>query len=111
MTIFAIDPRTLGRSYQEAKEGVADALINMTVARCSGEGRLGEFVFGRLPQRAFVSGHLLPRYDQTGEVDETDDIHTAMVSSATFRLRIPMQYRGGAACRAAPAAVLQSVIG
>jgi hypothetical protein len=79
VTVLALDPRSLGASFQEAKEAVTDALVNLTVARCSGGGSFGLDVYGRLPQRAFVSGHLLPRFDETGLTDETDDIHISVI--------------------------------
>jgi hypothetical protein len=79
MTRLSIAPQALNASLQEAKEAVADALVNMTIARCSGIGEFGRIVYGRSPQRAFVSGFLLPRFAEIGDDDETSDIHIAVV--------------------------------
>lgn len=59
----------------DAKEGLVDALLNLTWQRCSGEGPDGETIFGTKPSLRFVSGFLLPRYEETGQEDETSDIH------------------------------------
>ncbi len=37
----------------------------------------GEFIFGVKPSAKLVSGFLLPRFDATGQGDETSDIHIA----------------------------------
>ncbi len=79
MTRIGVAPQALNASLQEAKEAVADALVNMTVARCSGIGDFGRIVYGRSPERAFVSGFLLPRFAEIGDDDETSDIHIAVV--------------------------------
>src|SRR4029077_7252153 len=42
-----------------------------------GEGEAGEFVYGVKPSAKFVSGFLLPRFDESGQEDETSDIHIA----------------------------------
>jgi hypothetical protein len=65
-------------ALQEAKEAVADALVNLVADRVSGAGDDGQFVFDAIPHRAFVSGHLLPRYDSAGD-DDTSDIHLSAV--------------------------------
>lgn len=59
----------------DAKEGLVDALLNLTWQRASGSGADGEVVFGVKPSLRFVSGFLLPRYEETGQDDETSDIH------------------------------------
>ena len=59
----------------DAKEGLVDALLNLTWQRCSGDGPDGETVCGTKPSLRFVSGFLLPRYEETGQEDETSDIH------------------------------------
>ena len=59
----------------DAKEGMVDALLNLTWQRSSGAGPDGQVVFGTKPSLRFVSGFLLPRYEETGQVDETSDIH------------------------------------
>lgn len=56
------------------KEAVCDSLINLTFARVSGFGPDGALVFGRKPNRHFVSGFLAPGFDPTGQDDETSDI-------------------------------------
>ena len=61
----------------EAKEAVVEALLHLAVQRCTGEGPSGEFIFGVKPSAKLVSGFLLPRFDATGQGDETSDIHIA----------------------------------
>jgi hypothetical protein len=74
-----VDLRTLPREiadYQsDAKEGIVDALLNLTYQRVSGSGPDGEVVYGPKPSLQWVSGFLLPRYDATTGDDETSDIH------------------------------------
>ena len=65
----------LNSRIADAKEGLVDALLNLTWQRCSGDGPEGEIVFGTKPSLRFVSGFLLPRYEETGQEDETSDIH------------------------------------
>lgn len=62
---------------QELKEAVCCALVNLTVARVSGTDQEGLIVYGRSPRRAIVSGQLLPRFDPTGQDDESSDIRIA----------------------------------
>ena len=59
----------------EAKEALVDALLNRTWQRCSGWDSEGSFVYGVKPSQRFVSGFLLPRFDELGVQDETSDIH------------------------------------
>src|SRR6266700_1891509 len=66
-----------GADLTEAKEAVVEALLQLAVQKCTGEGSAGEFVFGVKPSAKFVSGFLLPRFDATGQGDETSDIHIA----------------------------------
>src|SRR5258708_6265019 len=61
----------------EAKEAVVEALLRLAVQKCTGEGGAGEFIFGVKPSAKLVSGFLLPRFDATGQDDETSDIHIA----------------------------------
>ncbi|MVT55280.1 helicase [Bradyrhizobium yuanmingense] len=49
----------------------------MTVARVSGSDAEGRILYGRSPRRSIVSGQLLPRFDATGQDDETSDIRIA----------------------------------
>ena len=66
-----------GTDLTEAKEAVVEALLQLAVQRCTGEGSAGEFIFGVKPSAKLVSGFLLPRFDATGQGDETSDIHIA----------------------------------
>ncbi len=73
------DLRTLpvaAQSYlSDAKEGIVDALLNLTWERSSGAGKEGENVYGHKPSIKFVSGFLLPRFNELQTEDETSDIH------------------------------------
>ena len=66
-----------GTDLTEAKEAVVEALLQLAVQKCTGEGSAGEFIFGVKPSAKLVSGFLLPRFDATGQGDETSDIHIA----------------------------------
>ena len=66
-----------GTDLTEAKEAVVEALLQLAVQKCTGEGPAGEFIFGVKPSSRLVSGFLLPRFDATGQGDETSDIHIA----------------------------------
>ena len=66
-----------GVDLTEAKEAVVEALLQLAVQKCTGEGNAGDFIFGVKPSAKLVSGFLLPRFDATGEGDETSDIHIA----------------------------------
>ena len=66
-----------GTDLTEAKEAVVEALLQLAVQRCTGEGSAGEFIFAVKPSAKLVSGLLLPRFDATGQGDETSDIHLA----------------------------------
>lgn len=58
------------------KEGVVDALVNLTFQRISGHGEEGSVVFGVRPRSSFSSAFLLPRPLSLGESDEvTQPIH------------------------------------
>ncbi len=63
----------------EVKEAVCDALVNLIVARVSGADDEGQIIFGRSPRRAIFSGQLLPRFDDSGQEDETSDIRIAAI--------------------------------
>lgn len=65
----------LASDITDAKEALVDALLNRTWQRCSGWGSEGSFVYGVKPSQRFVSGFLLPRFDELGVQDETSDIH------------------------------------
>lgn len=62
-------------NLEDAKEALVDALLNMTWQRASGAGPEGGLVFAVKPSLRFVSGFLLPRFEETGQIDETSDIH------------------------------------
>ena len=62
-------------NLDDAKEGLVDALLNLTWQRASGAGAEGDIVFGTKPSLRFVSGFLLPRFEESGQQDETSDIH------------------------------------
>jgi len=68
-------PPALSANLDDAKEALVDALLNLTWQRASGDGAEGEIVFGTKPSLRFVSGFLLPRFEETGQEDETSDIH------------------------------------
>lgn len=68
-------PPELDARINDAKEGLVDALLNLTWQRSSGDGPDGQTVFGTRPSMRFVSGFLLPRYEESGQQDETSDIH------------------------------------
>lgn len=63
----------------ELKEAVCDALVNAIVDRVSGADERGRNLLGSSPRRGIVAGQLLPRFDITGNDDETTDIRIAAV--------------------------------
>jgi hypothetical protein len=75
--MIGLDASQLAAVPQELKEAVCNALVNLTVARVSGSDSEGRVLFGRSPRRSIVSGQLLPRFDLTGQDDETSDIRIA----------------------------------
>jgi hypothetical protein len=62
-------------NLEDVKEAIVDALLNMTWRRASGAGPEGDVVFAVKPSLRYVSGFLLPRFEETGQRDETSDIH------------------------------------
>lgn len=70
-------PQPIANVITDANEGVVDALLNLTWERVSGSGPEGEVVYGTKPSLRFVSGFLLPRYEESGQEDETSDIHVS----------------------------------
>ena len=66
-----------GTDLTEAKEAIVDALLGLALNRCTGSGRDGAVIYGMRPSSRFVSGFLLPRFDETGLEDETSDIRIA----------------------------------
>jgi hypothetical protein len=68
-------PAEIAANLDDAKEGIVDALLNLTWQRTSGAGAEGEIIFGTKPTLRFVSGFLLPRFEESGAQDETSDIH------------------------------------
>ena len=72
-----------GTDLTEAKEAIVDALLSLALNRCTGSGRDGEVIYGMRPSSRFVSGFLLPRFDETGLEDETSDIRIATMGSTS----------------------------
>ncbi len=66
-----------GTDLTEAKEAIVDALLGLALDKCTGAGQEGALVYGTRPSSQFVSGFLLPRFDETGSEDETSDIRIA----------------------------------
>lgn len=66
-----------GADLTEVKEAIVDALLGLALNRCSGAGHDGTVIYGMRPSSRFVSGFLLPRFDETGLEDETSDIRIA----------------------------------
>jgi hypothetical protein len=63
----------------ELKEAVCDAIVNALVDRVSGSDDRGRNLLGSSPRRGIFAGQLLPRFDITGNDDETTDIRIAAV--------------------------------
>lgn len=63
----------------ELKEAVCDALVNALVDRVSGADERGRNLLSSSPRRGIFAGQLLPRFDVTGNDDETTDIRIAAV--------------------------------
>ncbi|NSY40127.1 DEAD/DEAH box helicase family protein [Leisingera sp. ANG59] len=61
----------------ELKEAVCDALVNTLVNRVTGADERGRNLFGGSPRREIFAGQLLPRFDVSGQDDETTDIRIA----------------------------------
>jgi len=61
----------------EAKEAIVEGLVQLAIQRCTGDGTAGDLIFGAKPSTKLVSGFLLPRFDASGQEDETSDIHLA----------------------------------
>src|SRR3954471_7895701 len=78
-------------NLEDAKEALVDALLNMTWHRASGAGPEGDLVFAVKPSLRFVSGFLLPRFEETGQIDETSDIH---ISTHGLDLQIDAAAKG-----------------
>lgn len=81
-----------GADFTEAKEAIVEGLVQLTVAKCTGAGAEGEFIYGAKPAAKLVSGFLLPRLDASGFDDETSDIHIATMG-------IDLQVAASEACR------------
>lgn len=73
---------------QELKEAVCDSIVNAIVAKVSGDGEFGAFVFGQRPRDQFTSSFLLNQVSASGE-DESSDIRIA-VHGASLKLRKDM---------------------
>lgn len=74
-----LDASQLAAIPQELKEAVCSAIVKQTMDRISGFGEEGRVIFGLSPRRSIVSGQLLPRFDPTGQDDETTDIRIAAI--------------------------------
>ena len=61
----------------ELKEAVCDAIVNSLVDRVSGADERGRNLLGSSPRRGIFAGQLLPRFDTSGNDDETTDIRIA----------------------------------
>ena len=85
-------PEEITDRLTDAKEGLVDSLLNLTLQRVSGFGSEGEIVYGVKPSLRFVSGFLLPRYEETGKEDETSDIH---LSTHGLDFQIKTEATGG----------------
>lgn len=79
----------------ELKEAVCDALVNALAQRLAGADEHGRNLLGSSPRRGIFAGQLLPRFDTSGQDDETTDIRIATVgvdliavagASATMRV-------------------------
>ncbi len=66
-----------GVDFTEVKEAMVDGLLRLTEQHCTGEGSDAEIIYGARPSSRLVSAFLLPRYDRSGNEDETSDIHIA----------------------------------
>lgn len=62
---------------QELKEAVCDALTNLTIETVSGMSPASTYLYGSTPRRSIVSGQLLPRFDESGQNDDSSDIRIA----------------------------------
>lgn len=63
----------------ELKEAVCDALVNALVTRVAGADERGRNLLGSSPRRGIFAGQLLPRFDISGQDDETSDIRIAAI--------------------------------
>src|SRR6202158_1103424 len=91
-------PAGIDANLNDAKEGIVDALLNLTWQRASGAGAEGEIIFGAKPSLRFVSGFLLPRFEESGQQDETSDIH---ISAHGLDCQIAASAKGNLAISAA----------
>lgn len=69
--------RELAAIDVELKEAVCDALVNALVQRVAGADERGRDLLGSSPRRGIFAGQLLPRFDNSGQDDETTDIRVA----------------------------------
>src|ERR1700691_5353436 len=79
-TVNGLNAYQLASIPQELKEAVCCAVVKQTTDRISGIGSEGRVIFGLSPRRSIVSGQLLPRFDPTGQDDETTDIRIAAIA-------------------------------
>jgi phosphatidylserine/phosphatidylglycerophosphate/cardiolipin synthase-like enzyme len=78
-TVNGLNASQLASIPQELKEAVCCAVVKQTTDRISGIGNEGRIIFGLSPRRSIVSGQPLPRFDPTGQDDETTDIRIAAI--------------------------------
>lgn len=63
----------------ELKEAICDSLVNALVKRVAGADERGRNLLGSSPRRGIFAGQLLPRFDTSGQADETTDIRVAAI--------------------------------
>ncbi len=61
------------------KEGVLDALLNLTANRAMGRGPESEYIYAAMPRTHLISGHLLPKKDEQEEDEVTSPIWTRTI--------------------------------
>ena len=99
-------PSNILEIIEDAKEGLVDSLLNMTWERVSGAGAEGATVYGAKPSLKFVSGFLLPRFEESGQQDETSDIH---ISSHGLDCQISAGAKGAIVVNAAFAVYIRTL--
>ncbi|MCY4427690.1 MAG: DEAD/DEAH box helicase family protein [Halieaceae bacterium] len=67
------------------KEAVVDSILNLTYAQVSGQGSMGQYLFGARPRALLNSGFLLPQRSPSGDDEVTSPI---WVSSHGLQLQL-----------------------